>query len=173
MEAAGLMNDFPCLVIRGICDYADSHKNNTWQPYAAATAAAYAKEVLSVIPPLGAAEITAGLSRLATGDEHPRIPPRVMNQYQTGDENPRTPPRAMNQYQNIASEFIIQNLSTFYDRDCAFLEDLAQTAAARALQTTEKFGLGSEFTPKLTKLALYDFVILCGRLRISHSSFEH
>ncbi|KAF7511464.1 hypothetical protein GJ744_004653 [Endocarpon pusillum] len=27
MEAAGLMNDFPCLVIRGICDYADSHKN--------------------------------------------------------------------------------------------------------------------------------------------------
>jgi nucleoside phosphorylase len=51
MEAAGLMNSFPCLVIRGICDYADSHKNKRWQPYAAATAAAYAKEVLSVIPP--------------------------------------------------------------------------------------------------------------------------
>jgi nucleoside phosphorylase len=27
MEAAGLMDNFPCLVIRGICDYADSHKN--------------------------------------------------------------------------------------------------------------------------------------------------
>ena len=40
MEAAGLMNDFPCLVIRGICDYADSHKNDQWQPYAAASAAA-------------------------------------------------------------------------------------------------------------------------------------
>jgi nucleoside phosphorylase len=51
MEAAGLMNSFPCLVIRGICDYADSHKNMKWQPYAAATAAAYAKEVLSAIPP--------------------------------------------------------------------------------------------------------------------------
>jgi nucleoside phosphorylase len=51
MEAAGLMNSFPCLVIRGICDYADSHKNKRWQPYAASTAAAYAKEVLSVIPP--------------------------------------------------------------------------------------------------------------------------
>ena len=51
MEAAGLMNNFPCLVIRGICDYADSHKNKNWQPYAAATAAAYAKEILSVIPP--------------------------------------------------------------------------------------------------------------------------
>jgi nucleoside phosphorylase len=35
MEAAGLMNSFPCLVIRGICDYADSHKNKRWQAYAA------------------------------------------------------------------------------------------------------------------------------------------
>ncbi|BCS18369.1 5'-methylthioadenosine/S-adenosylhomocysteine nucleosidase family protein [Aspergillus puulaauensis] len=50
MEAAGLMNGFPCIVIRGICDYADSHKNKNWQPYAAATAAAYAKDLLSVIP---------------------------------------------------------------------------------------------------------------------------
>ena len=50
MEAAGLMNDFPCLVVRGICDYADSHKNKAWQPYAAATAAACAKEILSLIP---------------------------------------------------------------------------------------------------------------------------
>jgi nucleoside phosphorylase len=49
MEAAGLMDHFPCLVIRGICDYADSHKNKCWQPYAAATAAAYAKELLCVI----------------------------------------------------------------------------------------------------------------------------
>jgi nucleoside phosphorylase len=50
MEAAGLMNNFPCLVIRGICDYADSHKNKQWQGYAAGTAAAYAKELMSVIP---------------------------------------------------------------------------------------------------------------------------
>jgi nucleoside phosphorylase len=49
MEAAGLMNSFPCLVIRGICDYADSHKNDRWQRYAAATAAAYAKEFLGVV----------------------------------------------------------------------------------------------------------------------------
>ncbi|RYP20808.1 hypothetical protein DL767_009393 [Monosporascus sp. MG133] len=49
MEAAGLMDSFPCLVIRGICDYADSHKNKRWQPYAAATAAAFAKELLGVI----------------------------------------------------------------------------------------------------------------------------
>ncbi|KAF3181941.1 hypothetical protein TWF106_010750 [Orbilia oligospora] len=46
MEAAGLMDTFPCLVIRGICDYADSHKNKKWQDYSAATAAAYTKELL-------------------------------------------------------------------------------------------------------------------------------
>jgi len=49
MEAAGLMNDFPCLVIRGICDYSDTHKHKIWQRYAAATAAAYAKELLGVV----------------------------------------------------------------------------------------------------------------------------
>lgn len=50
MEAAGLMQKFPCLVIRGICDYADSHKNDRWHRYAAAAAAAYAKELLSHVP---------------------------------------------------------------------------------------------------------------------------
>ncbi|KAK1989763.1 purine and uridine phosphorylase [Colletotrichum falcatum] len=51
MEAAGLMNHFPCLVIRGICDYSDSHKNKTWQGFAAMMAAAYAKDLLLRIPP--------------------------------------------------------------------------------------------------------------------------
>jgi nucleoside phosphorylase len=50
MEEAGLMNEFPCLVIRRICDYADSHKNKEWQGYAAAVAAAYAKELLLIVP---------------------------------------------------------------------------------------------------------------------------
>ncbi|RBR24851.1 uncharacterized protein FIESC28_02341 [Fusarium coffeatum] len=50
MEAAGLMDRFPCLVIRGICDYADSHKNDGWQRYAAATAAAFAAELLGHVP---------------------------------------------------------------------------------------------------------------------------
>ncbi|KAF2403515.1 purine and uridine phosphorylase [Trichodelitschia bisporula] len=51
MEAAGLMNSFPCLVVRGICDYLDSHKSKSWQPYAAGTAAAYAKELVLLVPP--------------------------------------------------------------------------------------------------------------------------
>lgn len=50
MEAAGIMDPFPCLVIRGICNYADSHKNDRWQRYACATAAAYAKELLGYVP---------------------------------------------------------------------------------------------------------------------------
>ncbi|CAI7648129.1 unnamed protein product [Penicillium bialowiezense] len=50
MEAAGVMNSFRCLVIRGICDYSDSHKNKEWQGYAAMVAAAYAKDILQRIP---------------------------------------------------------------------------------------------------------------------------
>lgn len=51
MEAAGLQDTFPCLVIRGICDYADSFKNDVWHRYAATTAAAYAKEFLLFVSP--------------------------------------------------------------------------------------------------------------------------
>lgn len=51
MEAAGIVKGWPCLVVRGICDYSDSHKNDAWQNFAAATAAAYAKDLLLRIPP--------------------------------------------------------------------------------------------------------------------------
>jgi nucleoside phosphorylase len=50
MESAGLMDILPCLPIRGICDYSDSHKSKEWQRYAAATAAAYARELLEELP---------------------------------------------------------------------------------------------------------------------------
>ncbi|KAJ5082839.1 Pfs NACHT and ankyrin domain protein [Penicillium argentinense] len=50
METAGLMDILPCLPIRGICDYSDSHRNKEWQRYAAATAAAYARELIEEIP---------------------------------------------------------------------------------------------------------------------------
>lgn len=51
MEAAGITNTLPVAVIRGVCDYADSHKNDIWHGYAAATAAAYAKGLLKLIGP--------------------------------------------------------------------------------------------------------------------------
>lgn len=46
MEATGVMTTGRCLVIRGICDYADSHKNDDWHNYAAASAAAYLKHFI-------------------------------------------------------------------------------------------------------------------------------
>lgn len=49
MEAAGVINTVDCLVIRGICDYCDAQKNDVWQEYAAAAAAAYAKLLLGVV----------------------------------------------------------------------------------------------------------------------------
>lgn len=58
MEAAGLMGTFPCVVIRGVCDYADSHKNKRWQRYAAATAACYCKELLGVVNRQGVADLS-------------------------------------------------------------------------------------------------------------------
>ncbi|CEF79534.1 unnamed protein product [Fusarium graminearum] len=49
-EAAGLPYHFPCVVIRGISDYSDSHRGREWQGYAALVAAAYAKQLLLQIP---------------------------------------------------------------------------------------------------------------------------
>ena len=45
-----LMDRFPCAVIRGICGYADTHKTDLWQGYAAAIAAVHARELLLMIP---------------------------------------------------------------------------------------------------------------------------
>ena len=67
MEAAGLMDRFPCLVIRGISDYADKHKNDTWKNRAAACAAAYARELLSIIPASQVRDLQPIQDSLVTG----------------------------------------------------------------------------------------------------------
>jgi hypothetical protein len=74
MEAAGVMDEYPCVVVRGMCDYADSHKNKGWQNYAAATAAAYAKGLLSRIPAVD-----------TTSNE--QSTERSSSQYTTGTQN--------------------------------------------------------------------------------------
>lgn len=51
MEGAGIWDTFPCVVIKGACDYADNHKSKAWQRYAAATAAACMKAFLSYWTP--------------------------------------------------------------------------------------------------------------------------
>jgi nucleoside phosphorylase len=50
MEAAGALADFPCIIIRGISDYCDSHKNDQWHGYAAAVAAGYARQLFFHMP---------------------------------------------------------------------------------------------------------------------------
>ncbi|KAJ0412956.1 nucleoside phosphorylase domain-containing protein [Aspergillus carlsbadensis] len=46
MEGAGVWDNVPCIIIKGVCDYADSHKSKVWQAYAAATGASTAKAFL-------------------------------------------------------------------------------------------------------------------------------
>ncbi|KUL82839.1 hypothetical protein ZTR_09219 [Talaromyces verruculosus] len=50
MEGAGVWDNVSCIIIKGVCDYADSHKNKTWQAYAAATGASTAKAFLQYRP---------------------------------------------------------------------------------------------------------------------------
>lgn len=72
MEAAGLMTEFSCIVIRGISDYADSHKNDAWQHFAAAAAAACTKELLSYLDPQVVSAVSApSVSTLSNSDNEP------------------------------------------------------------------------------------------------------
>lgn len=64
METAGLRDQLPCLVTRGICDYCDPQKNKQSQGYAALAAAAYAKDLLMVLAP-----------NHAKNDDNLQIPP--------------------------------------------------------------------------------------------------
>lgn len=50
MEGAGAWDEIPCIIVKGICDYADSHKNKNWQQFAAATAASVAKALVEKYP---------------------------------------------------------------------------------------------------------------------------
>lgn len=86
MEAAGLMADFPCVVIRGICDYADSHKNDVWQEYAAFTAAGFAKELMLIVRP---AEVRMVERVLVSGSENVRS--RDISPLSDGNFNGKSP----------------------------------------------------------------------------------
>ncbi|KAL2787921.1 nucleoside phosphorylase domain-containing protein [Aspergillus keveii] len=69
MEGAGVCNSLSCLIIKGACDYADSHKNKVWQDYAAASAAACAKALLECLPKLKPeCALTLSTPRLAKYD---------------------------------------------------------------------------------------------------------
>jgi nucleoside phosphorylase len=50
MEGTGAWDVLPCIIIKSISDYADSHKNNAWHEFAAATAASVTKAILQRRP---------------------------------------------------------------------------------------------------------------------------
>jgi nucleoside phosphorylase len=50
MEGAGVWDQLPTIIVKSVCDYADSHKNKVWQEYAALTAAASVKAILNAWP---------------------------------------------------------------------------------------------------------------------------
>lgn len=100
MEAAGIMDNFPCLVVRGICDYADIHKTKEWQPYAAVTAAACAKQILLLTPGIEEDAVAAddpGMIRitlnqdLLLGTEPFNTPNRIFNSLALGCQRVRLP----------------------------------------------------------------------------------
>ncbi|GKZ98794.1 hypothetical protein AnigIFM60653_000128 [Aspergillus niger] len=122
MEAAGLMDNFPCLVIRGICDYADTHKKKDWQGYASLTAAAYAKELLAVIPRHSVMETpTAALSL----------------DWQIGNDSSRREPLSSNWVSKSKSAFDDDFLTriTCYDHERAH----QRISRKRLLSTTQWF----------------------------------
>ncbi|OHW99942.1 phosphorylase superfamily protein, partial [Colletotrichum incanum] len=61
MEGAGVWDEIPCIVVKGVCDYADSHKNKKWQDFAAAIAASATRALLERYP---------RRDRLGTADTH-------------------------------------------------------------------------------------------------------
>ncbi|KAI1015348.1 hypothetical protein LB504_010967 [Fusarium proliferatum] len=79
MEGAGVWDSFPCVIIKGGCDYADSHKSKVWQRYAAATAAACAKAFLDFWVPSVTQDVvclTANLKRRCSLADREYFDPR-------------------------------------------------------------------------------------------------
>ncbi|KAL0779819.1 hypothetical protein CaCOL14_004302 [Colletotrichum acutatum] len=78
MEGAGVWDEIPCIIVKGVCDYADSHKNKTWQHYAAAIAAAAAKALLDRYAP--AAGLVERVKQVETSGFSPKfLVPYVKN----------------------------------------------------------------------------------------------
>lgn len=90
MEGIGVWDHFPSLVIKGVCDYSDSHKSKTWQVFAAGTAAACTKAFLT--------EWTSGIGPsqdetlpICPGKSFPYSPPSLLTPIPAGS-SPSTPP---------------------------------------------------------------------------------
>lgn len=68
MAADEQTDRFPCLVVRGVCDYASRNRNETWHGFAALAAAAYTKDLLYHMPP-NQVELKPAISEAVTKTE--------------------------------------------------------------------------------------------------------
>jgi hypothetical protein len=82
---------------------------------------------------------------------------------------PAPPPTA--EYCAYAEDFISKNLSALYDPNSPQVQQMMETAAFKAEEIMKKYELSPDLTRGLTKLALYDFVILCGQSPLQRDFF--
>ncbi|KAJ3549538.1 hypothetical protein NM208_g451 [Fusarium decemcellulare] len=139
-EAAGLMNTFPYLLIRGIADYADTHSNSTWRGYAGAAACAYARHLMHVLNEKDVMEadtIQAIAERATKRCSCSVIPPPQNNLY-TGtdmaDSTDKFGSVSQNtRYQELIGHFLKSEIDTAIRRDRKGLEaDLDKLVGANS-----------------------------------------
>ncbi|CAI0644717.1 unnamed protein product [Colletotrichum noveboracense] len=83
MEGAGVWDEIPCIIVKSVCDYADSHKNKNWQGFAAVAAASTTKAVLGMYNFATAPAASAATTHVSHTIETP--PPAFIVPY---NENP-------------------------------------------------------------------------------------
>ncbi|KAF5529706.1 hypothetical protein FMEXI_14018 [Fusarium mexicanum] len=143
MESAGVWDVFPCIVIKGVCDYADSHKNKEWQQFASASAAACSRVLLGYwnsdkeqVAPLcygklpanhNGRDIQGAPNERSAFPWYPEVIPWNNSNTQVPFEPPpgpvgsQTNPKKANEYfiprNGIALEVITENISQYLGND--------------------------------------------------------
>jgi hypothetical protein len=122
------------------------------------SAAEFANRIVKEFPSLQAQHIT-----FANGAK-PKTDPKPPEPQPQPQPQPQLQPQTAQEYSVYLDEFIEKNLAGFYQPGEKFVQDLAKKAASQAQAVATAFTLAPKYTAGLSKLALYDFVILCGKL---------
>ena len=135
MEASGIWGELPCLVVKGVCDYADSHKDKKWQKFAAAIAAAAMKALLE---------------RYIRTDELPSNRYRELEGWSgiaSYSENHGTDTR---KHIEMAPTVVNSSFSPMHDRHCKFLDMRKNCTLTLADRAEFYYSIRSEASPRNT-----------------------
>ena len=138
MEAAGLMGRFPCLVVRGICDYSDSHKNDKWQNYAAITSAVVGRRILDIMPRREVEKTEAAQEKMSLDcrilrDNSPTLSQQAMSPHMLPSTYPsphQSPPLPVSNSPGYGNPAELQRQLSFDQLPTPFLELAAQPGAS-------------------------------------------